>query len=481
MVQVCLGQKVFKINEGDLQFIHAEEGIYLMKNDVVYQLRIKNIDDYETLSGGIKYELSASNLAEIEKIRKDASTVLGSEIVKFDFKKLDRQKFTTQNNDDDNYRIYKYNKNFFSIAELEDSIQKPVSRHLLHYCILDFGNDKRILCFPKGFIVPTKEKLRFLFDDRNLNDSYANGYVTTPLRTLTASEIHSTQDSELVLNGDFYRIDTLKNKQLKIRTIYNEDGIKRAFDSIFFNTRFIVGYKKDKIEIYNYTFQKLKLKKITSFSFGKFEPSMQIIENHELKTINLTGTAYKPSDASYQMSFNHFFPNRECHFKIVKKEDYFYFETDNISSIITNFQGYERSFKMQNSNEFETVQFFDQPLSFYTLDSEMMGFTLKNPIVIYTKLKNGKFNLNSLEYLLTENPSKEIETYDKQLPKNCDTISELNQLTFLIEKEGLFTYYPIMKAIKYKKIEDFKGNYARFELPNGQKGWLTLDGKEYLD
>jgi len=51
----------------------------------------------------------------------------------------------------------------------------------------------------------------------------------------------------------------------------------------------------------------------------------------------------------------------------------------------------------------------------------------------------------------------------------------------LYEKDSLFTYYPIKKEFRYKKLGNFQGNFARFELPNGQKGWLDLQGNEYLD
>jgi len=111
----------------------------------------------------------------------------------------------------------------------------------------------------------------------------------------------------------------------------------------------------------------------------------------------------------------------------------------------------------------------------------MMGTTMSYPVCFYTKLKNGKFNLDMLDYLIAENPSKEIENYNNQLPKNCNNITVLDQQNYLIEKDGLFTYYPIIREIKYKKLGNFKGKYARFELPNGKKGWLATDGKEYLD
>lgn len=41
--------------------------------------------------------------------------------------------------------------------------------------------------------------------------------------------------------------------------------------------------------------------------------------------------------------------------------------------------------------------------------------------------------------------------------------------------------YPFIKEIKYKKLGNFNENFARFELPNGQKGWLDLEGNEYLN
>lgn len=41
--------------------------------------------------------------------------------------------------------------------------------------------------------------------------------------------------------------------------------------------------------------------------------------------------------------------------------------------------------------------------------------------------------------------------------------------------------YPLQNNFKYKSLSIFQYNFARFELPNGQKGWLSKEGKEYLD
>ena len=37
--------------------------------------------------------------------------------------------------------------------------------NLLHYCILDFGNGKKIIYHSEGYIIPTKEKLNFYFEN----------------------------------------------------------------------------------------------------------------------------------------------------------------------------------------------------------------------------------------------------------------------------------------------------------------------------
>ncbi|MCW3160530.1 hypothetical protein [Chryseobacterium oryctis] len=51
-----------------------------------------------------------------------------------------------------------------------------------------------------------------------------------------------------------------------------------------------------------------------------------------------------------------------------------------------------------------------------------------------------------------------------------------------LEKDGLSTLYPnIGIEPKYKKLEPYTGAFARFETPNGKKGWVDRKGREYFD
>lgn len=52
----------------------------------------------------------------------------------------------------------------------------------------------------------------------------------------------------------------------------------------------------------------------------------------------------------------------------------------------------------------------------------------------------------------------------------------------MIKKNKLYTFYPnIGTKPKYKKLEPYIGYFARFELPNGKKGWIDRKGKEFFD
>ena len=69
--QLIFSQKTYKITEGELQFIHPDEGVYIKKENTLYQLKLEDISDYEEFSKGFKYELSNTTFEEIEKLKKE--------------------------------------------------------------------------------------------------------------------------------------------------------------------------------------------------------------------------------------------------------------------------------------------------------------------------------------------------------------------------------------------------------------------------
>ncbi len=60
-----------------------------------------------------------------------------------------------------------------------------------------------------------------------------------------------------------------------------------------------------------------------------------------------------------------------------------------------------------------------------------------------------------------------------------DEIDTTNLRAVKVKRNGLYGYFGVTKT-KYKKLENYKYNLAKFELPNGQKGYIDYEGNEYF-
>lgn len=75
----------------------------------------------------------------------------------------------------------------------------------------------------------------------------------------------------------------------------------------------------------------------------------------------------------------------------------------------------------------------------------------------------------------------DVEENKSVLPFKYDKISPKSSHLYL-EKNGLITCYPyIGKKPKYKTLEDYTEYFARFEYPDGRKGWVDRKGVEFFD
>ncbi|AZA66952.1 hypothetical protein EG345_21365 [Chryseobacterium carnipullorum] len=74
-----------------------------------------------------------------------------------------------------------------------------------------------------------------------------------------------------------------------------------------------------------------------------------------------------------------------------------------------------------------------------------------------------------------------LKTKKFDLPTVYDDIQVFNQ-NLLLKRNDLYTSFPnIGKKTKYKKLEPYIEYFARFETPDGKKGWVDRKGKEYFD
>lgn len=103
---------------------------------------------------------------------------------------------------------------------------------------------------------------------------------------------------------------------------------------------------------------------------------------------------------------------------------------------------------------------------------------------IYYKKDNqyGFWGSISADYKFAVNrKNKVVYSFKKSKENNKYDILEFKEKErILLGKNSLLGYYKIT-PIKYKILNDFKESLARFELPDGRKGYIDTKGNEYYD
>jgi hypothetical protein len=147
------------------------------------------------------------------------------------------------------------------------------------------------------------------------------------------------------------------------------------------------------------------------------------------------------------------------HFEIILKTDNTWLNQENTISTIATiskidaddcyFTNYEKEFSYEN----------------YPSINRILNIQYENPDSVIFK-KNNRYGIW------------------KKTEAVFDEIKIVHLLT-KIKKDNLYSYYEINKTPKYKELGDFIGAYARFELTNGKKGYLTSSDYygyyEYID
>ncbi len=82
------------------------------------------------------------------------------------------------------------------------------------------------------------------------------------------------------------------------------------------------------------------------------------------------------------------------------------------------------------------------------------------------------------ETLIIETTDNRVGLRENGKTKFYDTIDCSNLYSVKVEKNNLFGYYNITK-LKYAKLNAYVFNLASFELKNGKKGYIDIEGNEY--
>lgn len=120
------------------------------------------------------------------------------------------------------------------------------------------------------------------------------------------------------------------------------------------------------------------------------------------------------------------------------------------------------------------LSFFNGQKTFSYTENDMFDQTI-NQNTFLQVLKNHKLNVLSI----SKTDSGIQKTY---LLKKIEPFIGNNKYIgpFIFKRNKLYGYYPITKKERFKTISVFDKYFAAFTLPNGDKGWLDRNGKEYI-
>lgn len=266
--------------------------------------------------------------------------------------------------------------------------------------------------------------------------------------------------SQTIINKDNKYGVSLDNKQI----------IPIDYDSIRIVNEFILSFKQNKTNVYNLKGEKLR-DNIKSYNYFSKE-IMQIVESSSKmvfikpKNENISSTIIEGINKNPLLSTpnDELGNNRITKYKIVSKKkvlkESIHYLKDSVRNSIKNILAPSNSTYVHLINNKDMIEF---ERGWYNL-----RYGAVNPDYIIVK-SNDKFGIWDLEE----------EKYI--LPVEFDRIKSYESYIY-IQQNGLVTFYPnIGKKPKYKKIEPYNGNFARFETSDGKKGWVDRKGKEYFD
>lgn len=253
----------------------------------------------------------------------------------------------------------------------------------------------------------------------------------------------------------------------------------------YISTKFVIITKKDKIiDVYNLKNLQLLYSNIKAFEFST-SPDPYTIEiitkDGDLKVFSNDGivTDYSAFAREEKSRSDFFKKSTEEEFKFLIKDSKvivihkdlrkngergYPFNTD--YSLIN---GARKAVFINNKRSFQFTNFYLQLDTGFELEysEEELFKPLKTSFIITeVKGKYGVWDFKDQKIILPF-------TYDKIIS---------NQKYLFLQKDRLITFYPtISSEPKYKKLEAYIGNFARFQLPNGKKGWVDKKGREYFD
>ncbi len=460
---LSFAQQTYKVTEGELQFINPEKGIIIKKADGFYRLEPKEYNEE-------KFQLTKLEPSEFEKLKNYETTVFKNDIIKnFDLHSLKNIKFTYTDEDKEEDYGFLFNEFLFASFRKNEENKLPKFDDLSPFIFIQINSLKFIYIFENGvYILSTKTGLKVLVTN-NYNDETI---FSVEKHITTADEISLCSDKIYSNQQDYYSTLIKKEKYQLINKL-EKTVISKKYDSIFLN-KVIIGQNKKGYDIYNYQYKKLNQKLVKAFQI--YRNKIQFLQDNKCITTDYSGI--ETESKRFGFFETPYMPDGTKLFILNITKD----KNDFVLDVNKGRGGRsEKVVKLINTENIENFYFPNNKSDDYWGD--LYSY---ESCCIYYQMKDKSYGFGTLnEFIKSDNDNRSIELNDF---KNLQEVKVFNIQTsrnngkfFKLKKNNLYLYYPLQKQFKYKTLNDFQGYYARFELPSGQKGWLTIDGKEYLD
>ena len=223
---------------------------------------------------------------------------------------------------------------------------------------------------------------------------------------------------------------------------------------------------------------------------------LEIIEKNKFKIINWAGNEAKKSIFFGYIDLDYIENSRENGFEVSIKE-----RKNNFTFFVRNLNSFGQETNETITDSIDLINTKDiEKFHFSNIDNNIIfknsafikddnsnskiidSINFNNDIVFYKKL-DGKYGINYLGYFIPKKQNISNQYYELVNFGDYQNLQNIEyKFSFYkMKRNNLYNLFPLQKDFKYKSLEDFKFGFARFELPNGKKGWLSLDGTEYLD
>jgi hypothetical protein len=299
----------------------------------------------------------------------------------------------------------------------------------------------------ENYIIPMKDGKSFgIVDDVRYEES--------------SSFYQFNKANRLVQSDNHFRIVDDVNGFRLFDKIFDEPILDSVYDTIILGDNYIYLYESKGITVYDKTMSAILAVDVQAIY--ELDSYVQIVGRKSTYWLDYNGNKSEEKPKfSYTVCgtvpyFERFFIKKPDGYKLITIEGHG--GSSEISSDTSNFS---------YTDNFDSLKFLNGELRHSYDGNSDIGNIFSFPYSYFVVEKGDttqlmKFNEGELELLL----SGELDIYGYNHPVKFKT-------------GNLYGYFPQNKLAKYKRLEMFTKNFAEFELPSGQIGWIDLNGKEY--